>query len=157
MNKVPLLSNRFKKVGWVLLIVAILFRIADSVLDIDSEIFTFNVLSIVSARGLEEGSWFTVHQEDISYTLFSCLFIGGGLLIMFSKERAEDEFIQSLRMNALMWSILVHFVLLMIAFLGVYGLPFLGVVFYNTYTVLVIFILRFYYLLHKNGVLSSEK
>lgn len=55
MNKVPLLSNRFKKVGWVLLIVAILFRIADSVLDIDSEIFTFNVLSIVSATGLEEG------------------------------------------------------------------------------------------------------
>jgi uncharacterized membrane protein len=78
-------------------------------------------------------------------------------LIMFSKERAEDEFIQSLRMNALMWSILVHFVLLMIAFLGVYGVPFLGVVFYNTYTVLVIFILRFYYLLYKNGVLSSEK
>ncbi|MFT7101234.1 MAG: hypothetical protein ACJA19_001745, partial [Bacteroidia bacterium] len=106
MNKVPLLSNRFKKVGWVLLIVAILFCIADSVLDIDSEIFTFNVFRIVSATGLEESSWFTVHQEDISYTLFSCLFIGGGLLIMFSKERAEDEFIQSLRMNALMWSIL---------------------------------------------------
>jgi hypothetical protein len=157
MNKVPLLSNRFKKVGWVLLIAAILFLIADSVLDIDSEIFTFNVFSIFSSTGLEDRSWFAVHQEDISYTLFSCLFIGGGLLIMFSKERTEDEFIQSIRMNAIMWSILVHFVLLMIAFLGVYGLSFLSIVFYNTYTVLVIFILRFYYLLYKNGVLSSEK
>jgi hypothetical protein len=77
MKRIPLLSNRFKKAGWVLLIVAILFGIADSVLDIDSEIFTFNVLSIVRATGLDEGSWFTVHQEDISYTLFSCLFIGG--------------------------------------------------------------------------------
>jgi hypothetical protein len=152
-----MLSNRFKKVGWVLLIAAILFLIADSVLDIDSEIFTFNVFSIFSAAGLEDGSWFAVNQADISYTLFSCLFIGGGLLIMFSKERSEDEFIQSIRLNALMWSVLVHFVLLMIAFLSVYGLPFVSVVVYNTYTVLVIFILRFYYLLYKNGVLSSEK
>jgi hypothetical protein len=157
MNKVPMLSNRFKKVGWVLLIAAILFLIAVSVLDIDSEIFTFNVFSIFSSTGLEDRSWFAVHQEDIGYTLFSCLFIGGGLLIMFSKERTEDEFIQSIRLNALMWSVLVHFVLLMIAFLGVYGLSFLSIVFYNTYTVLVIFILRFYYLLYKNGVLSSEK
>ncbi len=157
MKRIPLLSNRFKKVGWVLLIAAIVFVIADSVLDIDSEMFTFNVFSVFSAAGLGDGTWFVVSQQDISYTLFSCLFIGGGLLIMFSKERAEDEFIQSIRLNALMWSVLVHFVLLMIAFLSVYGLPFLSVVVYNTYTVLVIFILRFYYLLYKNGVLSSEK
>jgi FlaA1/EpsC-like NDP-sugar epimerase len=157
MKIIPLLPNRFKKLGWVLLIAPILFLIVDSVLDVDSEMFTFNIFSILSSVGLGDVSWFTVIKQDISYTLFSCLFISGGLLIMFSKERAEDEFIQSIRLNALMWSVLVHFVLLMIAFLSVYGLPFLNIVVYNTSTVLVIFILRFYYLLYRNGVLSSEK
>lgn len=157
MKRIPLLPNPFKKVGRILLMASILFFIANVAFDLESEMFTVNVFSIFSAVGLEDGSWFTVSEQDISYTLFSCLLIGGGLLVMFSKEKVEDEFIQSIRMDALLWSVLVHFILLMIAFLSVYGLPFLSVVFYNTYTLLVVFILRFHYLLYKNGVLSNEK
>lgn len=157
MKRIPLLLHPFKKVGWILLIVPVLFFIANVAFDLESEMFTVNVFSIFSAVGLEDGSRFTVSEQDISYTLFSCLLISGGLLVMFSKEKVEDEFIQSIRMDALLWSVLVHFTLLMIAFLSVYGLPFLSLVFYNTYTLLVVFILRFHYLLYNNGVLSNEK
>jgi hypothetical protein len=157
MNNIPLLSNRFKKVGWVLLGITILFVIVDSIFDINVEVFNFNVFSVFSSVGLGDGSWFEVSVQDVRYTVLSCLFIGGGLVLMFSKEKSEDEFTQSLRMNALLWSVLVHFILLIIAFLTIYGLAFISVVAYNMYTLLVIFILRFYYLLYKNGLLSSEK
>jgi hypothetical protein len=81
----------------------------------------------------------------------SVLFLGGAMLVAFSKEKTEDEFIVNIRLTSLLWALLVNNILLLIAFVFIYGTTFFSVMVYNMFTVLIIFILRFNYLLYKNS------
>jgi hypothetical protein len=72
-------------------------------------------------------------------------------MVGFSKEKNEDEFIANLRLSSLLWAVLVNYGLLLLAFVFVYGFPFLNVMVYNMFTVLIIFIARFNYILHRNS------
>jgi fatty acid desaturase len=80
------------------------------------------------------------------------------VLVGFSKEKEEDEFIRELRLSSLLWAVLISYALLLLAFLTIYGFAFFSVMVYNMFTVLVIFIIRFHYLLYKNAKgLPNEK
>jgi hypothetical protein len=70
-------------------------------------------------------------------------------MVGFSKEKIEDEYIASIRMNALVWAVFVNYSLLIVAFIFIYDLSFLNVMAYNMFTVLLLFIIRFHYLLFK--------
>jgi len=74
--------------------------------------------------------------------------IVGGVFIMFSKEKNEDEFIASLRLNALSWAVLTNCAILLFAIVFVYDFPFFWVLVGNMFTIPIIFILRFHWLLH---------
>ncbi|MEO6730880.1 MAG: hypothetical protein ABIN01_06660 [Ferruginibacter sp.] len=91
-------------------------------------------------------------------TLVGIVFIIGGLLVGFSKEKKEDEFIANLRLSSLLWAVCVNYVLLFLAFVFVYGMGFFTVMAYNLFTVLLIFISRFNYIVYKNTkIVSDEK
>lgn len=92
-------------------------------------------------------------RNGILDEIASTLIIIGALLIMFSKQKDEDEFIASLRLNALLWAVIINYFILLLAIFFVYDLSFFGVLVFNMFTILFIFILRFYWLLHK----ASEK
>jgi hypothetical protein len=76
--------------------------------------------------------------------------IVGLLLIAFSKERVEDEMISRLRLDALQWSIYANYLILAVAILTIYDGAFLTVMIYNMFTVLLVFIGRFRWLLHRH-------
>lgn len=157
MKLIYLLPYSFKKVGWLLFLASVILLVLGMMLNLDSSYFTFRVFSVYSSKLFGPGDWFAIHPEEVAYTVVSCLFITGALFIMFSKEKVEDEFIMSIRMNALMWAVLIHFTLLLILFITVYGINFGYVVIYNIYTLLVIFILRYYYLLYQYKNQFSEE
>jgi hypothetical protein len=71
----------------------------------------------------------------------------GLMMIAFSKERQEDEFINKLRLESLQWAVIINYILLLIATWFINGASFLQVMMYNMLTVLVIFIIRFHLLL----------
>ena len=77
-------------------------------------------------------------------------FIIGALLVSFSKEKNEDEFIAEIRLSSLLWAVWVNYILLLVSFLLVYGSPFIEVMVYNMFTTLLIFIVRFNHLLYRN-------
>ena len=52
------------------------------------------------------------------------VFSSGALLVSFSKEKNEDEFITEIRLSSLLWAVCVSYTLLLVAFLFVYGSPF---------------------------------
>ena len=79
------------------------------------------------------------------------------MFVGFSKEKREDEFIAKLRLSSLLWAVWVNYVLLLFAFLFVYGTSFLTVMIYNMFTVLIIFIVRFNYILYKNAKSVSDE
>jgi len=72
-----------------------------------------------------------------------CLF-----MIAFSKEKNEDEYIRSLRLQALQVSVYVSYLILAIASTLIYGVSFFLVTFLNIFTILIVFIIVFHYNLH---------
>lgn len=90
-----------------------------------------------------------IGNTDMALTISCSLMIIGGMLIAFAKEKVEDEFISKLRLTSLLWAIFINYILLLIGILTIYGLDFLDVLFYNMFTPLVIFIIRFNFLYYK--------
>ena len=78
----------------------------------------------------------------------------GLLLITFSREKTEDEFIQKIRLESLQWAVLVSYLLLIVSTCFIYGSAFFIAMIANLLTVLIIFNLRFHWLLMKT---SSKK
>lgn len=75
----------------------------------------------------------------------------GLLLVAFSREKVEDEMISQLRLEAMQWSVYANYVILIIAILTVYDGAFLEVMVYNMFTVLLVFIARFRWLIRRSN------
>ncbi len=157
MKELLLLPNRFKKVGWVLLLLSVLLWIA--VLLIPDLMLNVKVYSLYADNIFGQGKWFGKVQANLLDTTNGILCIVGGLLVGFSKEKVEDEYIASMRLKSLMWSVLVSYILLLISFVLVYGLTFLNVLVFQMFSVLLLFVFRFNYMLRqsrKGGELNEE-
>lgn len=87
--------------------------------------------------------------------LVSVFIIVGGFLVGFTKEKIEDEFIYKLRKDSLVWALIVNYSILLVAILFVYDMTFLHILFFNMFTTLVFFVIRFTVL--KSKYLSHEE
>jgi len=146
-----LLPNRFKTIGWVILIPATIAGILLRYYDFDANWMHARVFAIASDGFLANAKYFGLVDANITNTVVGSVFIIGAMLVSFSKEKTEDEFIAKLRLSSLLWAVCVSYLLLLVAFIFVYGSPFLDVMVYNMFTVLIIFIVRFNYILFKNS------
>jgi len=146
-----LLPNKFKNLGWFTLIISIVIWIYSAlIIKDDISFLRANVFAVIGSEFMRGGTkYFNFINSNITYTLIGVLFIIGGLLVAFSKEKIEDEFIAKLRLQSFQWSFLINYVLLFLLFLFVYGMEFLSVLIYNMFTMLILFIIRFHYLLFK--------
>ena len=71
------------------------------------------------------------------------------LLISFSRERQEDEYIAALRAKALVWAVYVSYVILIIGTVSIYGDAYLYFFFSNLFTLPIVFILKFRWMMHQ--------
>ncbi len=157
MKATMLLPNRFKKLGWIILVPATIAGLILSVNEYEISWLNVKVFAILN-NNFGESSSFSFIDDNITNELVGLLFIVGAVLVAFTKEKKEDEFIASLRLNSLLWAVFVNYALLFMAFLFVYGISFYSVMVYNMFTVLIIFIIRFNYILYKNSkIVSDEK
>ncbi len=145
-----LLPQKLKKIGWWLfsltlpLGIYILYNNGRIEFDfLNATVYTFFPTSFFS-----NNSHFI--PVNLTNTIVGVLFILGSLMVGFSKEKVEDEYIASIRTNALVWAVFVNYSLLIVAFILFYSDDFLSVMIYNMFTVLLLFIIRFHYLLLKN-------
>lgn len=147
-----LLPRKFKNIGWI--IVALTLPLGIWILWSGYEFGWVNVKFYILFpsslyKTISRSQLLTV---NLTRTIVGVLFIIGSLMVGFSKEKIEDEYIASIRMNALVWAVFVNYSLLIVAFVFIYDLSFLHVMVYNMFTVLLLFIIRFHYLLLKNKV-----
>jgi small-conductance mechanosensitive channel len=157
MSNKLLLPNKFKIVGWCLFIPATILGIILTTTGFEINWLHANVFAVFSDFS-GSSKLAGVIQTNLTNTVIGVLFIIGAMFVGFSKEKREDEFIANLRLSSLLWAVWVNYILLLLAFLFVYGSNFLTVMIYNMFTVLIIFILRFNYILYKNfKTVSDEK
>jgi hypothetical protein len=145
-----LLPNRFKPIGWIVLILSICYYILFSLPFLkDIEIWV-NVFAIYSDEFLGESAFFKIVENDIFDEIFCVLFIIGACFVAFSKEKIEDEFISKIRLESLLWATYVNYILLLLAIIFVFGLSFFMILIFNMFTILIFFIIRFNWILYRS-------
>lgn len=158
MLKQILLPNQFKLLGWILLvpsaILGFLLMLSDleSTLKINSKVFALYNDQIMGSQR-HTG----IISTDITNTLVGVFFILGAMMVGFSKEKKEDEYVANLRLSSLMWAVWVNYVLLLLSFIFIYGMGFFHVMIYNMFTVLIIFIGRFNIKLFINRMIPADE
>jgi hypothetical protein len=157
MKQQPLLPYRLKKIGWLLFIPFAIAGIYLHITDYEPNWITTKVFAIYNESLFSDKKWFSIVETNITSTLIGIGFLAGCLLIAFSKEKVEDEFIAGLRLSSLQWAVLVNYSLLLFCFLFIYGFAFMNVLIYNVFTVLLIFIGRFNYLLFKSRKMNADE
>ncbi len=150
MQQKMLLPNQFKKMGWVMLGIAVILWLYLLLSDHDAS-FNAPVFAFITDEIMGKTEYFKIIQVDILPSLVGTLFIVGGLLVSFSKEPQEDEYIASVRLASMQWAVLFSYGLLLFAFMFIFGLAFLTVMQYNMFTVLILFIARFHFVLFLNS------
>jgi len=144
-----LLSHNYKIFGWILFIIGIISGILFVIGDYESNLLTTKVLSIYDGLNIKvNGKWslFTIEDNSIIDELITVTIIIGGLIVGFSKEKIEDEFIYKLRKDSLVWAIIFNYCVLLFATIFVYDLAYFHVLIFNMFTPLVFFITRFNFL-----------
>ncbi|MRG46478.1 hypothetical protein GFS24_15250 [Chitinophaga sp. SYP-B3965] len=132
-----LLPHIYKKIGWFITIPLFFIGLIFFPLNDTLEIF-------------RAPSWFDSFPGEYSDEVISAGLIIGMLLVAFSREKIEDEYINKIRLESLQISVLINYLLLIICILVVYNMDFLAVMAYNMFTILLLFIIRFNFIIYRN-------
>lgn len=143
-----LLPHRYKLFGWILFLLGIVGGLYVFITGYEQDVLSIHVLSIYNGDSLfgKEIGFFKIIENDILDELVALAMIIGGLFIVFSKEKIEDEFIYKLRKDSLVWALIFNYSVLVVAILFVYDFVFFDVLVFNMFTPLISFILRFNFL-----------
>ncbi|MCF7561847.1 hypothetical protein L3X39_14470 [Sabulilitoribacter multivorans] len=149
-----LLPNKYKTIGWLLLILGIIAGVIFIVNGYESNALTTKVLSVYNGLNVTvngKPSFFNIEENSIVDELITITIIIGGLLVGFSKEKIEDEFIYKLRKDSLVWAIIFNYAVLLFATVFIYDLAYFHVLVFNMFTPLLFFIIRFNFLKLKSA------
>ena len=151
MKSITLLPHRLKAVGWVILGLGLLSYSVILITKQELEILNVKFFTAFNSELLKDSIHFGFSEVNLTNTLCGVFVIVGGLLVAFSKEKNEDEYIAQLRLQSFQWAILINYIILLLAFLLVFGFDFISVMIYNIFTPIGFFILRFNYLLYRTA------
>jgi hypothetical protein len=87
-------------------------------------------------------------SEDTSDTLFLMLPMAM-LVLVFSKEKQEDEYINAIRLDAMQIAVYANYIILLLANFVFYGTDFLLIMVLNLATIPTIFLIVFHYRLYR--------
>jgi hypothetical protein len=153
-----LLPHRYQRLGWILLLPTAILMIVVYVFRIDSpDLFEMSVFAIADVFPFQNEVWFGMTTNNVMDEILTLLFFVGALLVVFSRERTEDELISRIRMESLIWATLVNYAILALAVIFLYSLAFLQVLIFNMFTILVFFIIRFRWMMYKTKKLASNE
>lgn len=145
-----LFPNQFKKIGWSLFIPGIILGIVFMIYQSDISIFNIKVLAIAEEEIFRDTTFFSISKNNVLDEITSILLIIGALLIAFSKEKSEDEFISKIRLESLVWATYMNYAILILAIIFVFNMTFLWVLVFNMFTLLVFFLVHFNWALYKS-------
>jgi hypothetical protein len=154
-----LLPNKFKAMGWILFVPCFIISILVSIFNINLDNYLkIKVFAFTETGIMVPNNYFSIIENSIADELLLFGLIVGGILIGFSKLKMEDEFTSKIRYESLVWATYLNYGLILLFTIFIYGMSYLNVLFYNTFTLLLFFIIRFHYQIYKlNKTLSDDK
>ena len=138
-----LLSNKYKKIGWSILIPSAIIGLITLILEFEPISLDFNIPAIFIDEILGDKHFFGIVNNNILNEILGALIVLSSLLVAFSKEESEDEYISKIRLESLVWAVYFNYAILLISFVLIFDLAFLWVMIFNMFTILLFFIIRF--------------
>lgn len=136
-----LLPYKYKKWGWILILLS-------------SPFYLFAIFDFESfyEKMLEVGVYFNLNQFDFAIRTVSIanyFFLAGAVLVLLTKEKAEDEFLIELKLNTLIQAIVFSFLITLVSMVVFWNSNYFH--FMNSLNIvwlLLFFVLRFNYQVH---------
>ncbi len=138
-----LFPNRYKKIGWLLLVPSAIIGLATLITGYEPEYLTMKVPAVFANELMGERQFFAMIENNVLNEVLGILVIIGSVFVAFSKEDQEDEYISKIRLESLVWAVYVNYGILFLSFLFIYDFAFLWVMIFNMFTILLFFIIRF--------------
>ncbi len=156
-----LFPHRVKKIGLFLMIfgfmvgfpILLIYFFGSAELQSSLLEFLHNTFGLTYKKGFFGNGLMDYFFDEVT----SVSFIIGAILYGFSKEQNEDEFISKIRSESLMIATYVNFGILILAIIGIYEMNFFKVITFNMFTLLIIFILRYKYVLYRHEISLSDE
>jgi hypothetical protein len=155
-----LLPNRFKLIGWIILIPTSILGFYILYDGFQFRFLEFRVFTICSPNVLpfHIAHAFNFEVQNLTNTIIGVLFLIGALMVTLAREKNEDEFISKKRLESLLWATIMNYLVLLFCFLFFYSFGFLYVMIINMFTILILFIFRFNFVLYRSSkFLGHEK
>ena len=157
MNKNYLFPHRFKAIGWVItgitLAATVAYFVAESCFNWNPDLkmpalFDGEFLLLLSDGESKPRNFF--RMADCSPVTFILIFMTIGLVLVgFSREKVEDEFVRQLRERSLVWATLVSAVVFLFVTLTIYGILYMYFAYSIYFVFLLLFIVKFNVSLHR--------
>lgn len=150
MKTTVLLPQNYRRIGVGLIILALLLWIIEMFLGGLSFLENIKVFALYDSgvpfdQSREGSNFFRIIENDFRYEVISVVLLLGLLFVGFSKRKSEDELIQKIRLESLLWATYVHFFLFILLTLFTFGLFYLNILVFSVFTILLIYIIRFEY------------
>ncbi len=97
----------------------------------------------------EKEAHLAIVELDMFDELILVLIIVGSILVNFSCQQTEDEYINKLRLESLVWATYVNYSVILFSILFIHGFSFLWVTTFNLFTILLFFMIRFHWVLYR--------
>jgi len=139
-----LFPNKYKKIGWFIFIPTLILGLYTVITDFEPEFLDVDVFAVLIEGIIQDDNrLFGFVNNNILNEILGVLMILSSLLVAFSREVDEDEYISKIRLESLVWATYLNYGVLLFAFWFVYDLTFLWVMIFNMFTILLFFIIRF--------------
>jgi len=144
-----LFPNKYKKIGWLIFIPSAIIGLATLIFEFEPNSLDFNMPAIFINKLFGDKHFIGIVNNNVLNEILGVLIILSSLLVAFSKEESEDEYISKIRLESLIWAVYFNYAILLISFVLIFDLAFLWVMIFNMFTILLFFIIRFNWQIYK--------
>lgn len=138
-----LFPHKYKRIGWLILIPSAIMGLLELIFEFEPAFLTFE-LPIFAIDSISGDKLFSnTNKNNFFNEILGICVIISSILVAFSKEKPEDEFISKIRLESLVWAVYFNYSILLLAFIFIYDFDFFWVMVFNMFTVLLFFIVRF--------------
>jgi hypothetical protein len=146
MKNTLLISSKYKVIGWAIFLTFTAVYVYGT--------FVHPYLYENTSFQIPGFTWsyannFSWAETNMTGPLISSGILIGLLMICFSKEKEEDEYISFLRLRSWQWAVLISYGVIFFANWLLFGTWFFAFMIYNLVATLIIFIVKFNYSLYR--------
>ena len=155
-----LFPHKLRIIGWILLTPSVALGYMVLFKDFEFSFLNIKVLSLLPSSfstATNASKLWCVINDNLTQEIAGILFIVSAMFVAFSRERNEDEYIAKIRLESLLWATYITFAIQILCLLFFYSFTFLTSMIVNIFTLLIVFIVRYNFVIYRSKSQSNEE